>query len=127
MLGSWHRTCHSLDIALEKTTGIFRLLVSCCDCSTITVKYGPCSLQTGTGIRPLRASAVRHQIYASKLKLHPVVVICVLYMAEHLMGVQGLIIAVPCAVYVINNLILGNTDGNDGKKGELNPLELQRT
>lgn len=39
------------------------------------------------------------------------VVIGVLYMAEHLVGVQGLIIAVPCAVYVINNLILDNTDG----------------
>lgn len=50
------------------------------------------------------------QIYASKLKLHPVVVICVLYMAEHLVGVQGLIIAVPCAVFVINNLILGEGD-----------------
>lgn len=34
------------------------------------------------------------------------VVICVLYMAEHLVGVQGLIIAVPFAVYVINNLIM---------------------
>lgn len=31
-------------------------------------------------------------------------------MAEHLVGVQGLIIAVPCAVYVINHLILGNGD-----------------
>lgn len=52
------------------------------------------------------------QIYASKLKLHPVVVICVLYMAEHLVGVQGLIVAVPCAVFVINNLILGNNGSN---------------
>lgn len=57
------------------------------------------------------------QIYASKLKLHPVVVICVLYMAEHLMGVQGLIIAVPCAVYVINHLILGNADDGASREG----------
>lgn len=57
------------------------------------------------------------QIYASKLKLHPVVVICVLYMAEHLVGVQGLIMAVPCAVFVINNIIMGNNskNSNNGK------------
>lgn len=54
-----------------------------------------------------------HQIYASKLKLHPVVVIGVLYMAEHLVGVQGLIMAVPCAVFVINNVILGNNAKNN--------------
>lgn len=53
------------------------------------------------------------QIYASKLKLHPVVVIGVLYVAEHLVGVQGLIIAVPCAVFVINNVILGNNGSAD--------------
>lgn len=56
------------------------------------------------------------QIYASKLKLHPVVVIGVLYVAEHLVGVQGLIMAVPCAVFVINNLILGN-NGKADKDG----------
>lgn len=56
------------------------------------------------------------QIYASKLKLHPVVVIGVLYVAEHLVGVQGLIMAVPCAVFVINNIILGN-NGNTDKDG----------
>lgn len=53
------------------------------------------------------------QIYASKLKLHPVVVIGVLYVAEHLVGVQGLIIAVPCAVFVINNMILGSNGDTD--------------
>lgn len=59
-----------------------------------------------------RATFSWRQIYASKLKLHPVVVIGVLYVAEHLVGVQGLIMAVPCAVFVINNVILGNV-GDD--------------
>lgn len=58
------------------------------------------------------------QIYASKLKLHPVVVIGVLYVAEHLVGVQGLIIAVPCAVFVINNMILGSSNGKDNADGD---------
>ena len=63
-----------------------------------------------------------HQIYASKLKLHPVVVIGVLYVAEHLVGVQGLIIAVPCAVFVINNMILGsNGDADDDESSAVVP------
>lgn len=66
--------------------------------------------------KSIPCSCVLLQIYASKLKLHPVVVIGVLYMAEHLVGVQGLIVAVPCAVFVINNLILGN-NGNNGSIG----------
>ena len=40
-------------------------------------------------------------------------VIGVLYVAEHLVGVQGLIMAVPCAVFVINNMILGNNGNSD--------------
>lgn len=47
------------------------------------------------------------------------VVICVLYMAEHLVGVQGLIIAVPCAVFVINNLIMGNDGDNGNAEGRV--------
>ena len=63
----------------------------------------------------------RVQIYASKLKLHPVLVIGVLYVAEHLVGVQGLIIAVPCAVFVINNIIMGNQGTQEGSaKGDVN-------
>lgn len=59
--------------------------------------------------------ATNVQIYASKLKLHPVVIIGVLYMAEHIVGVQGLIVAVPCAVFVINNVIMGNSSHNSSK------------
>ncbi|CAM9247762.1 unnamed protein product [Laminaria digitata] len=62
------------------------------------------------GVHAVEAYFLNPQIYASKLKLHPVVVIGVLYMAEHLVGVQGLIMAVPCAVFVINNIILGNNN-----------------
>lgn len=52
-----------------------------------------------------------------------------LYMAEHLMGVQGLIIAVPFAVYVINNLIMKESPSDEqasmGDKAE--PAELALT
>eukprot|EP00752_Nemacystus_decipiens_P005501 g4979.t1 len=65
------------------------------------------------GVHAVEAYFLNPQIYASKLKLHPVVVIGVLYVAEHLVGVQGLIIAVPCAVFVINNMILGNNGDSD--------------
>ncbi|CAN0336329.1 unnamed protein product [Pylaiella littoralis] len=68
------------------------------------------------GVHAVEAYFLNPQIYASKLKMHPVVVIGVLYVAEHLVGVQGLIMAVPCAVFVINNLILGN-NGKADKDG----------
>jgi predicted PurR-regulated permease PerM len=45
------------------------------------------------------------QIYSAKLKLHPITILTVLYMTEHLVGVQGLIVAVPVAVYIINNVL----------------------
>eukprot|EP00904_Undaria_pinnatifida_P004221 jgi/Undpi1/137/HiC_scaffold_1.g00137.m2 len=68
------------------------------------------------GVHAVEAYFLNPQIYASKLKLHPVVVIGVLYMAEHLVGVQGLIMAVPCAVFVINNIIMGNHANNSNGK-----------
>ncbi|CAM9651829.1 unnamed protein product [Choristocarpus tenellus] len=70
------------------------------------------------GVHAVEAYLLNPQIYSTHLKLHPVVVIGVLYVAEHLVGVQGLVVAVPCAVYVINNLILG------GNKEEKNILLL---
>lgn len=42
----------------------------------------------------------------------------VLYMAEHLVGVQGLIIAVPFAVYVINNLIMTGASDDQQSVGD---------
>jgi hypothetical protein len=29
----------------------------------------------------------------------------VLYVTEHVVGVQGLVVAVPCAVFIINNVL----------------------
>ncbi|CAM9780515.1 unnamed protein product [Ascophyllum nodosum] len=73
------------------------------------------------GVHAVEAYFLNPQIYASKLKLHPVLVIGVLYVAEHLVGVQGLIIAVPCAVFVINNIIMGNQGTQEGSaKGDVN-------
>ncbi|CAN0262879.1 unnamed protein product, partial [Phaeothamnion confervicola] len=45
------------------------------------------------------------QIYSAKLKLHPIVVLSVLYVTEHVVGVQGLILAVPVSVFLMNFLL----------------------
>jgi predicted PurR-regulated permease PerM len=45
------------------------------------------------------------QIYSAKLKLHPIIILTVLYVTEHVVGVQGLVVAVPCAVFIINNVL----------------------
>lgn len=56
-------------------------------------------------VHALEAYLLNPYLYASKLKLHPIVVLAVLYVTEHVVGVQGLILAVPVAVYVINSVL----------------------
>ena len=40
--------------------------------------------------------------FATKLKLHPLLVLIALYMTEHLVGVKGLFLALPVTVYIVN-------------------------
>lgn len=44
-------------------------------------------------------------IYSAHLKLHPLLVLIVLVLAEHTVGVWGLIIAVPFTVYIFRHVI----------------------
>ena len=44
-------------------------------------------------------------IYAAHLKLHPAVVIAILVVAEHALGVWGLLLAVPITVFVIEFMV----------------------
>lgn len=39
-------------------------------------------------------------IYSNTLKLHPVLILGALYFTEHLVGIQGLFLAVPVTMYV---------------------------
>ncbi|CAN0092126.1 unnamed protein product [Heterosigma akashiwo] len=57
-------------------------------------------------VHAVEAYLLNPQIYASKLKLHPLFVLASLYITEHFTGVQGLFLAVPVAVYIYNEIIL---------------------
>lgn len=48
-------------------------------------------------------------IYGAHLKMHPLFVLMVLLVAEHLFGMWGLILAVPVTVYLLEIVILGKT------------------
>eukprot|EP00638_Chattonella_subsalsa_P007973 CAMPEP_0117747370 /NCGR_PEP_ID=MMETSP0947-20121206/8463_1 /TAXON_ID=44440 /ORGANISM="Chattonella subsalsa, Strain CCMP2191" /LENGTH=367 /DNA_ID=CAMNT_0005564795 /DNA_START=457 /DNA_END=1560 /DNA_ORIENTATION=+ len=60
-------------------------------------------------VHAVEAYLLNPQIYASKLKLHPLFVLVALFITEHVAGVQGLFLAVPVAVYIFNELILSQS------------------
>jgi len=53
------------------------------------------------GVHFVEAYVLNPQIYSSHLDLHPLVVLVVLYVAEHSFGVSGLLFAVPIAVFLM--------------------------
>ena len=58
----------------------------------------------------LEAYVLNPRIYGFHMKLHPLAVLIVLYLGQHLFGVWGLVIGVPMATYVWRHLILGEAD-----------------
>jgi len=77
----------------------------------VALTEGGLSLVAGSVVMVMIAHAVEAyvlnpQIYSAHLKLHPLLVLAVLVVAEHTVGMWGLIIAVPFTVYVYKHLIL---------------------
>lgn len=58
-----------------------------------------------TGVHFLEAYVLNPAIYAAHLHLHPLLVMTVLVMAEHSLGVWGLILAVPSTVFLLNQCL----------------------
>lgn len=56
-------------------------------------------------IHLVEAYILNPAIYSAHLKLHPVLALAALTVAEHLLGVWGLLVAVPLAVFVIEHVI----------------------
>lgn len=50
------------------------------------------------------------RILGRLMELHPVLIIAILPVAHYFFGIWGLILAVPVAVYIINEVILGDSD-----------------
>mmetsp|Transcript_3034 Transcript_3034/g.5824 ORF Transcript_3034/g.5824 Transcript_3034/m.5824 type:complete len:466 (+) Transcript_3034:302-1699(+) len=52
-------------------------------------------------VHALEAYVLNPQIYSAHLKLSPLLVLIVMYLAEHLFGIAGLLLAVPLTVFVL--------------------------
>ncbi|MDF1664452.1 MAG: AI-2E family transporter [Planctomycetota bacterium] len=57
-------------------------------------------------VHAIEAYILNPQIYSAHLKLHPLVVLVVLVVAEHTVGVWGLVVAVPFTVYIFKHVIM---------------------
>lgn len=55
----------------------------------------------------LEAYVLNPRIYGRHMKMNPLAVLFVLVLAEHLVGIWGLVVGVPVATYVWRHLILG--------------------
>lgn len=63
----------------------------------------------------VEAYVLNPQIYSAHLHLHPLVVLAVLYIAEHSYGIPGLLLAVPVAVYFIRTIMLDDPQNKHAK------------
>ena len=70
-------------------------------------------------VHTLESYLLYPQIYAMKLKMHPLLVLCALAVAEHFAGIRGLLLAVPVTLYTITNVIF---DPKKTIKGEEDAL-----
>lgn len=58
-----------------------------------------------TGVHFLEAYGLNPAIYSAHLKLHPLLVLTVLVVAEHSLGVWGLLLAVPLTVFALDYVL----------------------
>ena len=73
----------------------------------------PPSLWERTPRRPRRRAAPSRraapaQIYAAKLKLHPLLVLVALYVTEHVVGVKGLFLTLPVTLFILGLIGVGD-------------------
>ena len=58
-----------------------------------------------TGVHFVEAYGLNPAIYSAHLKLHPLLVLTVLVVAEHSLGVWGLLLAVPLTVFALDYVV----------------------
>lgn len=75
-------------------------------------------------VHMVEAYVLNPRIYGYHMKMHPLAVLIVLYLGQHLFGLWGLIIGVPMATYVWRHLILGEEESIEGPEDEEQPPEV---
>jgi len=77
-----------------------------------------------TGVHFVEAYGLNPAIYSAHLKLHPLMVLAVLVVAEHSLGVWGLLLAVPMTVFALDYMIMyPNSSVTDVAVRELESVE----
>ena len=73
-------------------------------------------------VHTLESYLLYPQIYAMKLKMHPLLVLSALAIAEHFAGIRGLLLAVPVTLYAISNIIFdpSKAASGDDANGKIN-------
>lgn len=70
-----------------------------------------------TGVHFVEAYGLNPAIYSAHLKLHPLLVLTVLVVAEHSLGVWGLLLAVPLTVFALDYVLRYPVSGSGGWVG----------
>lgn len=63
-----------------------------------------------TIVHIVEAYVLNPRIYGYHMKLHPLAVLVVLYLGQHIVGLWGLIIGVPLATYVWRHVVMGEME-----------------
>lgn len=63
-----------------------------------------------TIVHIIEAYVLNPRIYGFHMKLHPLAVLVVLYLGQHIVGLWGLIIGVPLATYVWRHVVMGEME-----------------
>lgn len=72
-------------------------------------------------VHAIEAYLLNPNIYGQALHMHPLIVLCVLLVAEHLAGIWGLLLGVPVSYYVFEYVIQGKTGWPPRLPGETGP------
>lgn len=60
-------------------------------------------------IHLIETMVIDPRVYGAMMRIHPVLILAVLFVAEYFFGLWGLVLGVPVAVYVISHVIMGET------------------
>lgn len=58
----------------------------------------------------VEAYVANPQIYSATMEIHPALVLSSLYVAEHFYGPKGMLLAVPLAEYLVEDVVMGRGD-----------------
>jgi len=66
----------------------------------------------------VEAYVANPQIYSSLLELHPILVLSSLYIAEHFYGPKGMLLAVPLAEFMLEDVVMGRASIEEEEEEE---------